>query len=317
MEERIVAVGSVSLATKAWLRPDGPCVVLVHGLGTNLDHWGSLIPLLRDWCTVVAFDRRGHGRTSPADRYRATDFADDIAAVVDAYDIVDPILVGHSGGAWDCLSYAARSGARMIICLDQAIASEDPVWRASLEPQDPPADARSHTAHNSALRKQPPMSDTAAAGTEPAKDNPPTDTAAHCYTDTEVAARMTQGRAELGERLWNETYGPMNERALSRNADGLLYYRPEPSTLRAIRSDYGSFVAGGEPYDSIVCPVVVVLADRNSGPIHDALRRVVARRGLVTVDADTTHDIHVHQPQLIADLIRESTRTARTPPRGA
>lgn len=269
MEERAVPAGSLSLATKAWLHIDAPCVVLVHGLGTNLDHWGSVVPLLRDWCTVIAFDRRGHGRSSTAQNFDATDLADDIAAIVDAYDVVDPILVGHSIGAWDCLTYGTRSTARAIICLDQAIASEDSVWRGSLNPQDSPDDV-----------------------VEPG------------YTDVEIADQMAQGRAELGERLWRETYGPMNDRALSRRPDGRLYYRPDSQTLRAIRSGWGSFVAGGEPYDLIDCRVVVALAERNTGPIHDALRRVVVRHGLETVSTDTGHDIHVQQPQLVADLVR-------------
>src|SRR5205807_6338780 len=139
--------------------------------GTNLASWGSLVPLLRDWCTVIAFDRRGHGRTSTAPSYDATDLAADIAATIDAYGVVDPILVGHSIGAWDCLIYGTRSSARAIICLDQAIASDDPIWRASLDPPDFPADA-----------------------------------ADRAFTDAEIAAQMMQGRAELGNRLWHETY---------------------------------------------------------------------------------------------------------------
>jgi pimeloyl-ACP methyl ester carboxylesterase len=244
--------------------------VLVHGLGTNLENWGSLVPRLRDWCTVIAFDRRGHGRSSDAASYPATDLADDIGTVTDAYGLVIPILVGHSIGAWDCLTYAARRSVRAVFCLDQAIAADDPAWCESLR--------------NS-------------AGDE-----------GRGYTDAEFAEQMAQGEAELGERLWQETYGPMNRRAVARRSDGLLYYRPDPPTLRAIQVGWASFIANGEPYDDMSCRTIVVLVRRNVGPIHDALKRLVAWRGLETRDADSGHDIHVEQPQLIADLVREISR---------
>lgn len=250
MEERIVDNGPVSLATRAWLQADGPCVVLVHGLGHNVEIWGALVPLLREWCTVVAFDRRGHGGSFDARSYTANELADDIAAVIEGYSVVDPILVGHSIGAWDCLTYATRSPARAVICVDQAIASDDPVWHESLGNYS--------------------------------------DATEHGYSDAELAERLARGETAIGAHLWRTVYGPMNRRALVRYRDGLLHYRPDAATLRHIRSDRSSFIANGEPYDKIACPITIVLAQRNTGPIHDALERLVARRNLESVNVDRT-----------------------------
>lgn len=259
--------GSVSLAARSWPRRSGPCVVLVHGLGTNLDNWGSLVPRLREWCTVIAFDRRGHGHSSDATSYSAADLAGDIGAVVDAHGFADPILIGHSIGAWDCLTYAAQRSAAAVICLDQAIASDDSVWRESLK------------------------------GSTNAEE--------HGYTDAEIAEHMTRGAAELGSLAWGESYGPMNTRAIARRSDGLLHYRPDPPALRGIQSGWASFVARGEPYDDVACRTIVVLARRNTGPVHDALKRLVSRRNLEAIDVDSDHNIHVEQPQFVADLIRK------------
>ena len=267
MEERIVRVGPVSLAARSWHRPSGPCVILVHGLGHNMETWGSLVPLLRDFCTVVAFDRRGHGHSSDATDYRAATLANDVGAIASSYAITDPILVGHSIGAWDCLRYAERGSACAVICLDQAIASDDPVWRGSLDTTESPNDRG--------------------------------------YSDAEIAEHFAHGAATLGEAAWREIYGPMNQRAIVRRPDGLFYYRPDSRNLREIRSAWRTFAAGGEPYDNIDCRVVVVLAHRNTGPIHDALERLIARRSVEFVNADTDHDVHIQQPRLIADLIRE------------
>lgn len=278
--ERTVRTGSGSLATRAWLADSGPCVVLVHGSGANLESWNALVRRLVGQHSIVAFDRRGHGRSSDASSYTATELADDIAAVADAYEFGRPIVVGHSAGAWDSLIYATRASLRATICLDQAIASDDPVWADALMLRDDQAES--------------PRSCTSDPG----------------YTDTEWAERMAQGEADLGARTWQETYGPMNHRGAVRGPDGRLHYHPGPQGFRHIQSDWTSFVTAGEPYEHITSPIAVVLARRNTGPIHEALRRLVARRQLETFDADSDHDIHVEQPQLVADLVH---RIAQSP----
>ncbi len=269
MLERIVRVDSGSLATRAWLRRSGPCVVLVHGHATNLESWGSLIPRLRDWCSIIAFDRRGHGHSSDARSFTAMELANDIAAVTIAYDVAEPIIIGHSAGAWDALAYAAQAAPLGVICLDQAIASDDPIWRESLQQNND--------------------------RTTSAQEDPG-------HTDAEWAIRMAQGEAELGQQLWRETYGPMNRRGAVRGPDGLIRYRPGPQARKRIQADWTTFAACA-PHDDIACPIVVVLAQHNQGPIHDALRRHAAARQFETVEAESGHDIHVEQPHLIADIV--------------
>lgn len=268
--ERTIRAGSVSLATKLWPAENGPRIVLVHGHGTNLETWRLLIDELVGLGSVIAFDRRGHGRSSDAHSYAAADLTNDIAAVSDFYGVTDPIVVGHSTGAWDGLGYATRSSARAVICLDQAIASDDPVWAGRLVQLD------DHT------------------GPEPG------------YTDAEWAARLAAGEAAVGEQLWRTVYGPMNERGLVRGSDRLLRYRPDLTMLRRVQADWMSFVETGEPYDRIACPVSIVLARHNTGPVHDALRRLGERRHLRVHEADSGHDIHVQQPQLVARLVRDN-----------
>jgi pimeloyl-ACP methyl ester carboxylesterase len=48
--------------------PDGPLVVLVHGLGGSVVNWVSVGPLLAERARVVALDLAGHGRTMPLGR---------------------------------------------------------------------------------------------------------------------------------------------------------------------------------------------------------------------------------------------------------
>jgi pimeloyl-ACP methyl ester carboxylesterase len=43
--------------------PDGPLLVMVHGLGGSLVNWAALAPLLTDTCRVLALDLIGFGHT--------------------------------------------------------------------------------------------------------------------------------------------------------------------------------------------------------------------------------------------------------------
>lgn len=123
--------GNVHLAVRVW--GGGPSsVVLVHGHGTNLMCWLPLVATLERSFTVVSYDRRGHGRSSSGESYSVAELGADVGAVVDRLGLTGPILVGHSIGSWEVLTYAASEpNVTGVICLDQAIAVDDPVWQAT------------------------------------------------------------------------------------------------------------------------------------------------------------------------------------------
>ena len=55
--------------------------------------------LVQNGFRVVADDRRGHGRSSQASSGNDMNgYADDLAAVIEALDLKDATLVGHSTG---------------------------------------------------------------------------------------------------------------------------------------------------------------------------------------------------------------------------
>jgi non-heme chloroperoxidase len=60
---------------------------------------------------VVAHDRRGHGRSSqPSTGNDMNGYADDLAAVIEALDLTDATLVGHSTGGGEVARYIGRHG---------------------------------------------------------------------------------------------------------------------------------------------------------------------------------------------------------------
>jgi len=75
-------------------------VVLVHATGFCAAVWAPLASLLTD-VRIVALDVRGHGQSSsPAGPMAWQGTADDVLAVVNNYELRNPVGIGHSmGGA--------------------------------------------------------------------------------------------------------------------------------------------------------------------------------------------------------------------------
>jgi non-heme chloroperoxidase len=64
---------------------------------------------------VVAHDRRGHGRSTQVFWGNDMDnYADDLAAVIDALDLKDVTLVGHSTGGGEVVRYMGRHGSKRV-----------------------------------------------------------------------------------------------------------------------------------------------------------------------------------------------------------
>lgn len=103
-----------SLFVKDW--GTGKPVVFVHSAGNSSDVWAcSMIHLFNQGFRCVAFDRRGHGRSSvPGGGYDFDTLADDLASVMNAFDLHGATLVGHSMGCGEIVRYLTRHGAKRV-----------------------------------------------------------------------------------------------------------------------------------------------------------------------------------------------------------
>ncbi|MDE3077522.1 MAG: alpha/beta hydrolase [Chloroflexota bacterium] len=103
----------------------GPDVVMIHGLTGNLAVWHlRIIPHLWDDFQLLTYDLRGHGYSSmPPTGYTAGDMASDLEQLLDALDIRQASLVGHSFGADIALYLAYRSPRRVrqVIAVEAAL----------------------------------------------------------------------------------------------------------------------------------------------------------------------------------------------------
>ena len=94
----------------------GPVVTFSHGWPLSSDAWDSqMLFLMQNGFRVVAHDRRGHGRSSQVSLGNDMDgYADDLAAVIEALDLKEAILVGHSTGGGEVARYIGRHGTKRV-----------------------------------------------------------------------------------------------------------------------------------------------------------------------------------------------------------
>src|SRR6266850_923138 len=94
----------------------GPVVTFSHGWPLSSDAWdGQMLFLAQNGFRVVAHDRRGHGRSSQASSGNDMNgYADDLAAVIEALDLKDATLVGHSTGGGEVARYIGRHGTSRV-----------------------------------------------------------------------------------------------------------------------------------------------------------------------------------------------------------
>src|SRR5216683_55104 len=94
----------------------GSPVVLIHGWPLNGDAWEKqTAALLAAGHRVITYDRRGFGRSSkPGSGYDYDTFAADLDALLNALDLTDVSLVGHSMGTGEITRYIGRYGTRRL-----------------------------------------------------------------------------------------------------------------------------------------------------------------------------------------------------------
>lgn len=115
-------------------RGAGQPVVLLHGFPLDHTMWSAQIDALSRTCRVIAPDLRGFGQSSlgnadPARGVTMEQYADDVAALLDALEIKVPIvLVGFSMGGYIAWQFARKHQIRLralIQCDTRAAADTD------------------------------------------------------------------------------------------------------------------------------------------------------------------------------------------------
>jgi 3-oxoadipate enol-lactonase len=125
-----VQVNGIRLCYDHYGSPDSPPIVLVHGLGGGRSSWAEIAPTLAATHSVYALDMRGHADSDWPGTYSHGLMRDDVLAFLDALDLDDVTLIGHSMGGTIALLVTSTPSSR-ITCL---IVEDTPLPRADMPP---------------------------------------------------------------------------------------------------------------------------------------------------------------------------------------
>ena len=161
-EEREAEIRGLRQVRSAWGPPEGPAIVLAHGI---LDHgaaWEDVAqPLADRGFRVLAPDLRGHGRSGhvgPEGSYQLLDFVADLDAWIAAETTGPVVLAGHSFGASVATLYARLRPGRT-----RALVLVEPGLPAARPTGDAFADLGLQLDHLSARPEHPVLPDVEAA----------------------------------------------------------------------------------------------------------------------------------------------------------
>jgi non-heme chloroperoxidase len=137
---RITVKDGTQIYYKDWGK--GPAVVFSHGWPLNADAWDDeLMFLASKGYRTIAHDRGGHGRSGqPPNGNEMDTYADDLAALMDALDLRDAVLIGHSTGGGEVARYIGRHGTKRVAKAVLVSAVPPTMLKTSTNPGGTPLD---------------------------------------------------------------------------------------------------------------------------------------------------------------------------------
>ena len=106
VREEMLEVNHVRLSVKE--AGAGRDMILIHGRTLSKACMDPLFEYYRERYHVVSYDVRGHGKTESSGEFTLDDLADDLTALIDAYGLQDPVVIGFSMGSYIALRTAER-----------------------------------------------------------------------------------------------------------------------------------------------------------------------------------------------------------------
>jgi pimeloyl-ACP methyl ester carboxylesterase len=90
--------------------------IALHGFALNCHSWDEVAPALLRRVRLLAFDQRGHGLSDRAARladYSRDAMVSDIEGIVRSLELDRPVILGHSMGGMNAMSFAGRHPDRV------------------------------------------------------------------------------------------------------------------------------------------------------------------------------------------------------------
>lgn len=118
-----VSVNGLDLHYIDWGGAAAVPAVSLHGFALNAHSWDEVAPALSDLLHWYALDQRGHGLSARALEladYSRDRMAGDVAAFIDSMGLDRPVVVGHSMGGMNAMTFAAArpESLRALVLVD-------------------------------------------------------------------------------------------------------------------------------------------------------------------------------------------------------
>lgn len=268
--DRFVEGAGARIATRDH-RGAGRPVLLIHGAGRTLADFEGMVPLLAAHHRVVAMDLRGHGRSEEGG-WNWDDVVADVRAVVAAYELERPAIVGHSLGGIIGALYGEHQDCSAVINIDGHL-QDRPDLYAGMEP----AEAAQRIAELKVL-------------SQAIWDNMQAPLTEEAVNQARTAALAQAEAAVVDPSLALDCF----ERALERRPDGTYRRRPSKATIDPMLFAvtgfdlFALYRRVGCPlliYNCVAAEAAVPGAPEWLGPLMTAFRRGL-RRELSTLAAE-------------------------------
>ncbi len=118
-----VAVNGLSLRYRDWGGDSDVSALAFHGFALNAHSWDEVASGLCSRVRLIAFDQRGHGGSDWCEKvedYTRDQMVSDIEGIVDDLHIERCVVIGHSMGGLNAMTFAARNPtrARALVLVD-------------------------------------------------------------------------------------------------------------------------------------------------------------------------------------------------------
>ena len=132
----------VEIFYKDWGPKNAQPIVFHHGWPLSADDWDNqMLFFLSHGYRVIAHDRRSHGRSQQVwDGNNMDRYADDLHDLIEALDLKDAILIGHSTGGGEVAHYLGRHGTARVAAVVLAGAVPPLMAKTAANPDGLPVD---------------------------------------------------------------------------------------------------------------------------------------------------------------------------------
>lgn len=133
-----VTVNGVRLGYRQAGDPAAPPALLLHGSGSGAGTWDRFTPrLTAAGYRSIAVDLRGHGASGRSRDYALASLRDDVLGLLDAFDLREAVLIGHSVGAYAALAASREAPGRIAGLVLEDLAAPPRVASSPAVPGNP------------------------------------------------------------------------------------------------------------------------------------------------------------------------------------